>query len=190
MKRLLRPLFKNIFAGFLAVLPGLLLILIFDYLYDFADFLYTFVFERTGSVASTLVIFLSVLLLLFLIGYEIRKKRANFLIAFFEKVVDKIPVVEKIYKTIRYIINIFSGSNKEYLGVVKVQLGAYRAFGFVTSKERSKEGKTELAIFCPTTPNPTSGFVLFAYEEDVEYVDIEVTDAMQQIISLGANKVE
>lgn len=190
MRKLLGSFFTNVLTALLAILPGLILFLILDYFYDLAHRLYDYLLAITKSDLLTVGFIAGSLLLLYLIGYEIRKKGKNFLIVLFEKIVEKIPVIEKIYKTIRYIITIFSGTRKEYLGVVKVSLGKYRVYGFVTSRDETEEGRIELAIFCPTTPNPTSGFVIFAFDEDVEHTDMEVTDAMQRIISLGANRVE
>ena len=52
-------------------------------------------------------------------------------------------------------------------------------------KQRSEGGDKIISVFLPTTPNPTSGFLLFVAEEDVIYLDMSVEDAAKLVISAG-----
>lgn len=47
------------------------------------------------------------------------------------------------------------------------------------------KGEEKVAVFVPTTPNPTSGFMIFAAKEDLDYLDISVEEATKMVISLG-----
>jgi uncharacterized membrane protein len=51
--------------------------------------------------------------------------------------------------------------------------------------EKTPQEHTMLSVFLPTTPNPTSGFLLFVPESDVVYLDMSVEDAAKLVISAG-----
>ena len=76
------------------------------------------------------------------------------------------------------------GQKDRYLGVVKVPFGSGHVLGFVTRRE-VLEGRTTLTVFVPTSPNPTSGIVLFFPEEAVLPTDMSPESAFARIISLG-----
>ena len=61
--------------------------------------------------------------------------------------------------------------------------------GFISSESKGevkdKIGEGMINVFVPTTPNPTSGFLLFVPEKDVIYLDMKVEDALKMVISCG-----
>ena len=57
--------------------------------------------------------------------------------------------------------------------------------GFVTKKETEEDGSSTVTVFVPTSPNPTTGLVLFFPEERVKFVDMTPEKAFTKIISLG-----
>ena len=62
--------------------------------------------------------------------------------------------------------------------------------GFITSEQQGeiqqKAGKSLVRVFVPTTPNPTSGFLILVPDEKLTRLDMSVTDAIKYIVSLGA----
>nr|WP_251366085.1 DUF502 domain-containing protein [Coxiella-like endosymbiont of Rhipicephalus sanguineus] len=67
-------------------------------------------------------------------------------------------------------------------------MSRYLERGFVTAndfKEMPLEGKDILAVFVPTTPNPTSGFLMLVSQKDVIDLNITIEEAFRMIISLG-----
>ena len=62
--------------------------------------------------------------------------------------------------------------------------------GFITSEQQGeiqqKIGKKLISVFVPTTPNPTSGFLIMVPEEKLTKLDMSVTDAIKYIVSLGS----
>ncbi len=77
------------------------------------------------------------------------------------------------------------GGERGYLGTAKVPCGDGYIIGFVTKREKAKDGSPRVTIFVPTSPNPTTGLVFFFPEESVEYLDLSPEKAFTTIISLG-----
>ena len=109
-----------------------------------------------------------------------------------ERVLDKMPVVRTIYGAIKQIMETVMSTNSEsFREVVLVEYprkGIW-VIGFVTGETKGEVqslNKNQLInIFIPTTPNPTSGFLLFLPKQDLVYLDMKVEDAVKMVISGG-----
>jgi uncharacterized membrane protein len=105
----------------------------------------------------------------------------------------RVPVLNKIYGTIRQVDEAFtSGKKSSFKTVVLVEYpreGIY-SVGFLTSDQeddvQKKIGKKCVCVFIPTTPIPTAGFLILVPEEKVTKLDMSVADGFKYIISLGA----
>ncbi len=116
------------------------------------------------------------------------------LISWGETLVDRMPVVRSVYAGIKQISEtVFAQSERSFEKACLIQYprrGIW-AIGFVSTtakgevSERAETGGRLLSIFVPTTPNPTSGFLLFFPEEDVIELDMAVEDAAKLVISAG-----
>ena len=109
-----------------------------------------------------------------------------------ERVLDKMPVVRTIYGAIKQIMETVMSTNSEsFREVVLVEYPrkSIWVIGFVTGETKGEVqslNKSQLInIFIPTTPNPTSGFLLFIPKEDLVYMDMKVEDAVKMVISGG-----
>ena len=103
----------------------------------------------------------------------------------------KIPVLRTIYSAIVQMTETFTKSKDNKKSVVLVEYpkkGTY-AIGFATKENtgaiKKKTGKQLINVFVPTTPNPTSGFLLMFPKEDVIYLDISFEEASKFIVSAG-----
>jgi len=103
-----------------------------------------------------------------------------------------IPVLNKFYGAIKQVNDSFSGNKSSFKTVVLVEFpreGAY-SVGFLTSEENveasRKTGEKLVSVFIPTTPNPTSGFLVLVPAEKVTKLDMSVADGVKYIVSLGA----
>jgi uncharacterized membrane protein len=107
-----------------------------------------------------------------------------------KKLLEKIPLVRTIYKAIKQISNaLLSNSNKSFQNVVLIQYpraGCY-SLAFQTSEPffDTTTNKNLITVFIPTTPNPTSGFVLLIPEDEANILDMPIEEALRFIISLG-----
>lgn len=137
-----------------------------------------------------------ILVLLFgftvLLGILTRWMIVNYFIRLGEYVFHRIPIVRSIYKTSKDVINtIFTDTTKSFKQVVLVPFPNENTYsmGLVTREDiedltEKQKGKF-IAVFVPTTPNPTSGFLMMFNPDDVIFLDMKVEEAFKYIISCG-----
>lgn len=111
---------------------------------------------------------------------------------FGEKIVDRMPVVRSIYNTLKQIFEtVISQNSGSFSDVVLVEYprkGLW-ALAFVAgnndSEVQDKIDDHVVNVFVPTTPNPTSGFLLFAPKKDLIYLDMTPDEGAKYVISAG-----
>ena len=109
-----------------------------------------------------------------------------------ERILDNTPIVRSIYGAIKQIMETVMSTNSEsFREVVLVEYprkGIW-VIGFVTGETKgevqSLNKETLINVFIPTTPNPTSGFLLFLPKKDLIYMKMKVEDAVKMVISGG-----
>jgi uncharacterized membrane protein len=136
---------------------------------------------------------LFVLLFIAIIGYISRYFLGRFLIRGTEKIIDRLPFIRALYSTSKQIVGTFSnGKRVLFQGVVLVEFPSKGsgAIGFVTGSVNGELsgfcGKEGRCVFVPTTPNPTSGFLIFVDQNRCKPLQMSIADAMKTIISGGA----
>lgn len=146
-----------------------------------------------GKIMLDIVATLVVIILITILGAVSKFFFARWIINISELAINKIPGVGLVYRTVKQIVDTFSKQNKAVFQAVALvefpRKGMY-AVGFITSKAQGevqdKTGEVVVNVFVPTTPNPTSGFLVMIPENDITYLDMSVGDAMKLIISGGA----
>ena len=139
-----------------------------------------------------LEIFISIFLITF-IGWLSLSFLGKKMLIMFNTILKRIPILRTIYSAIGQMTETFTKSDKGKKNVVLVEYprkGSW-AVGFAT-KENSGEitekiNKKLINVFVPTTPNPTSGFLLMFPKEDVIYLDLTFEEASRFIISAGTS---
>ncbi len=109
-----------------------------------------------------------------------------------DKILHRIPLVNTVYKTTQDIIKtLFVSDKKSFKQVVMVQFprpGVY-ALALIARESPptcSEKAKTDLiSVLIPTTPNPTTGFLLMVKPEELLYIDMKPEDAIKYIVSCG-----
>jgi uncharacterized membrane protein len=109
-----------------------------------------------------------------------------------EKIVKRIPLVGSIHQAVKQVMQtIFSTSNQSFRKVLLVEYprkGLW-SIAFQTAATSSSvaelSGGDKITIFIPTTPNPTSGFLMLIDKSEAKELDISIDDALKMIISLG-----
>jgi uncharacterized membrane protein len=129
-----------------------------------------------------------------IVGWAAKGIIGRSLIRFGESLVERMPVVRTIYSGIKQISEtVFAQSERSFEKACLIQYprrGIW-AIGFVSTTakgEVARRAETSgelLSIFLPTTPNPTSGFLLFVPTEDVIELDMSVEEAAKLVISAG-----
>jgi uncharacterized membrane protein len=200
----------NFFAGLAVVLPGVISIAVVVWL-----------FGTVSNITDTLLFFLppewthkdhglgpthwywslfALLLSIFLIGLVgglARNYLGRKLIEAVDLLLLRVPLLNKIYGTIKQVNAAFtSGSKSSFKQVVLVEFprAGHYSLGFITAEQTQEvqlktTGKV-VSVFVPTTPNPTSGFLVLVPESDLTKLDMPVADGIKFIISLGSISTE
>jgi uncharacterized membrane protein len=197
---------RSFLAGLAVVLPGVITLAIVKWLFgtisSFTDSLLFFLpstitHEDNGlgpvhwywSVLALAVAAVMVTIIGVLARYYIGKR----MIDLADSLMLRVPVLNKIYGTIKQVDQAFSsGKKSSFQTVVLVEYpreGIY-SVGFITSEQSDevdeKMGKKCVRIFIPTTPIPTGGFLIIVPEEKVIRLNMSVPDGLKYIISIGA----
>lgn len=127
------------------------------------------------------------------VGVAARYYFGKRMIDFADNLMLRVPVLNKIYGTIKQVDQAFtSGKKTSFKTVVLVEYPREGIFsvGFVTSERADdvelKTGKKCVCVFIPTTPIPTGGFLIVVPEEKIIKLDMTVADGLKYIISFGA----
>ena len=111
-----------------------------------------------------------------------------------ENIVNRMPVVRSVYSGVKQIAeNVFAQDDRSFekACLIEYPRRGIWAIGFISTaakgevSKRAGSGQKMQSIFVPTTPNPTSGFLLFFPAEDVIELDMSVEDAAKLVISAG-----
>ena len=129
---------------------------------------------------------------LILIGMFTTGFVGRFFVRLGEKIVSKMPFISSIYNLLKQVFEtFFSGKKQSFNQVVLLEYprkGIW-VIGFVSSKTSGEIGKKidgdVLNVFVPTTPNPTSGFLVFVKESEVIKLKMSVEDGLKLVISCG-----
>ncbi|MDC3143852.1 DUF502 domain-containing protein [Pelagibacteraceae bacterium] len=113
------------------------------------------------------------------------------IVSYFDTLIKRVPLAGNIYTAIKQITETFSKTDSSSQKVVMFEYPrkGIQAIGFMTGNAkgeiRDKAGIEMVNVFVPTTPNPTSGFLLFVPKEDVVILDMKYEDAIKLIVSAG-----
>ena len=138
-------------------------------------------------------IIISIILITF-IGWLSLSFIGKKLLEIFNNILKKIPILRTIYSAFVQMLDIFTKSDENIKNVVLVEYprkGSW-AVGFATRENKSEisiKAKQNLVnVFVPTTPNPTSGFLLMFPKEEVIYLDMSFEEASRFIVSAGSSE--
>lgn len=181
-------------AGLLVVIPLGLTIFILRFLFNLADGVLAPYIKKTvsfffgegryipglGMIAGLVVVYLAGVVATNVLGSRMFK--------FWDRLFARIPVVNSIYNFSKQVMQIFSkGGKASFRRAVYVEFpkeGSY-SIAFITNMVTAKSGRRYFTVFIPTSPNPTSGYVLILEEDRVYPTAFGVEEAMKIIMSGG-----
>ena len=196
----------SFFTGLAVVLPGVITLAVVKWFFgtvsSMTDLLLFFLpktltHENDGNGPMawywSLLAFLLAVVIVTVVGVLTRYYFGKRMIKWADSLMLRVPVLNKIYGTIKQVDEAFtSGKKSSFKTVVLVEYpreGIY-SVGFLTSEQaeevEQKTGKKCVCIFIPTTPIPTGGFLIIVPEEKVIKLDMSVADGFKYIISVGA----
>ena len=201
---------RNFFAGLAILLPGVVsawvIIWLFFTVSSITDTLLIFIpksytHEDSGAGPGSgplhwywsLVALCVAIVLISVVGLLTRNYLGQKFLDWIDASLLRVPLFNKIYGTTKQVNDAFaSGKKTSFKTVVMVEyprVGMY-SVGFLTSEVRkdieSKMRQKVVCVFIPTTPNPTSGFLVLVPEGEVIKLDMSVTDGFKFIVSLGS----
>jgi len=196
---------RPFFTGLVIILPVLISIWVVRFLFSQIDGAVTpvvlhlirlaglgkFIEHAWVEYVAPTVSVASALFLIFLIGLFGGNVIGRQVLKFLERLVMQIPLVRGIYSATRQFLESFSGDREAFRKVVLCEYprkGIW-SMGLLTNVTRGEvQERTEkelVSVFIPTTPNPTSGWLLFIPREDCIVLDMDVDDAFKMIVSGG-----
>lgn len=152
-----------------------------------------FVKHQTAiHIILQITLLFALFLLTVLLGFLARVVVFKSFLSFYDYILHRIPIIKTVYKATQQVMKtIFGSSSRSFKQVVMVPFptqGAY-CIGLVSSPAPSLCEKTAgtplITVFVPTTPNPTSGFLMMYREDEVIYLDMKIEEAFKYIISCG-----
>lgn len=197
LKKLLAKVRKYLIAGLLLWVPVLATIWVIKFFVELLDSslfllprdyqpkgLFGFHVPGIGVILCLLILFLTGMLATNLLGQH--------LVRWWDKFMGRIPFVRTVYIGVKQIMEtLFHSGNKAFREVLLVEYprkGMWSiAFqtGQACDEVNDETGEAMLSIFVPTTPNPTSGFLIFVPNKEIRKLNISVDAALKMVISLG-----
>ncbi len=148
-----------------------------------------FVWIKRLEPTVNLLLSLVIVFLLGLVGTNIIGRR---ILARLDGLVLRLPLASTIYGAVKQMVEMFQGPGRSFQRVVLIQYPRKGLWmmGFVAQEWPDTLNLADsdmlLAVFIPTTPNPTSGFLVMAAQNEVVHLDFSVEDAFKFIVTSGA----
>lgn len=194
---------RNLVRGLLLVLPLIVTIWLIQLLFGFVSRDATPRLQRLvewigveppdGTIGRVLFSVASVLITAGLI-YALGLIGSNFTgrrwLRWFESWILRVPLVGSVYGPLRQLLDSFGSDREENFSrvvLVEYPRKGLWTIGFVTTEKRHSFAgkKSKVPVFLPTTPNPTSGWLVFADEDDLVTVDLSVEESIKLVVSGG-----
>ena len=189
IKKLMKFLKKTFIAGLLVILPFGVTVFLAIGIFKYLDSLLGNMFRAVLKIYVPGLGILATILLLFIVGLITNNVLGKKLTNIFERLFKSIPFVKALYLPIKEIVKNFSGKkSNSFRKVVFVEfpMKGSNSIGFITKESIKINGQDKVAVFIPTTPNPTNGFLVYVDANQYVELGISVDEALKTIISLGS----
>jgi len=178
-------------TGMLTLLPIYITYLLLRFVVGIAPnipYLRTIKFLSNNEMLADLIEFIGTLVIIFIIGIVVSNVLGKRIFNFFESIMEKVPLINTIYTSSRQIMQTLTlpgKGNFKQVVLIEYPKKDLWTLAFVTAYSKSKSGEQYVHVFLPTTPNPTSGFMLFVKEKDIKPSGFSVEEGLKTLISGG-----
>ena len=192
---------KNIIAGLLVTVPVLLTYIVLKFVITRIDALVVPVvskiigekaMENFNGYFVPGMGFLILIFFIFFIGLLTTNFFGKKLFNFGELILRKIPIVRVIYITIKKVVDTVSQSNEstfEKMALITYPRAPLKTLGIIVCDTPDAVSKNieepSVNVFVPTSPNPTTGFVIAVPIKDVDFLKMTVEEGLKMVISFG-----
>ena len=201
MQKIKGAIKKNIIAGLLVTVPVALTYIILEFVITRIDEMMVPVVSKVINEKAMENLngyfipgmgFLLLIFFVFFIGLIATNIFGKKVFKFGELVLHKIPIVRVIYITIKKVVDTISQSKTptfEKMVLITYPRSPLKTIGIVACDTPDMVfkmvGKRSVNVFVPTSPNPTTGFVIAVPIEDVNFLEMTVEEGLKMIISFG-----
>ena len=185
MKEAIKKLLNYFLIGVLAVIPIVVTLQIMIFVKDRVSDLFQMVYGYADNYIYTLLVFAVSFFILVSIGRKLVQEGRSWVIAAFDHVIDRIPLINTLYRVLKKVINMFSSHDRTISKeVVYVEYPKDEMWmtAYVTNRFEDK-----YVLFIPTSPNPTSGFTVIVDKSKVVKSAMNIEEASSFVISVGVD---
>ena len=184
---------KNyLITGIISIIPIYLTYWIIENLFNFfsgpGKRIIEIFFDVEFQFLTQLVGFLLTLSFLILLGLVVKNVFGKKIYNYFELLLSNIPIINRIYKTIKNVTDTLASSKEQtFTKVVMIEYPKKNLWtlAMVTSESVDSKGNEYYNLFVPTTPNPTSGYLIICRKENTVDAGVTVEEGLSIIISGG-----
>ncbi len=170
--------------GILAFIPIVVILQIVVFVKDFFSELFKMVYNYSDNYFMTITLFIISFSLFTYVGYRVSLGK-SLIIASIDAVIERIPLLNTVYRVTKKVVNMFSGHEKK--PAKEVVYVEYPKEGiWVPAYITNQEGDMYI-LFIPTSPNPTSGFTVIIHKSRVRKSTMNIEEATSLIISVGVD---
>lgn len=151
--------------------------------------------ERTIRTISQILILVGLFCITWILGLVARRFFFHSVLNLGDRILSRIPLVNKVYKTSKEIVqSLFSSGSNSFKQVVLLPFPYQGSYCLGLIAQKSPDGctphsqKEVLSVFIPTAPNPMTGFLVMIPKEDLIYLDMKSEDAIKYVVSCAVIK--
>jgi uncharacterized membrane protein len=185
MHQFTKKLLNNFLIGVFAIIPIVIVLEIIIFVQGLVSHLFRVVYVFADSYVYTAIVFIISFSLLVSIGRTIAQKGGSWIIRLFDTVIDRIPLLNTVYRVMKKVIDMFLSTDqaiaKEVVYVEYPKDGIWVP-AYVTNRQDNK-----YILFIPTSPNPTSGFTVIVDKSKVISSTMNIEEATSFIVSVGVD---
>jgi uncharacterized membrane protein len=185
MKELIKKLLNYFLIGVLAVIPIVIILQIMIFVKDRVSDLFQMVYGYADNYLYTILVFAVSFFILVYIGRKLVQEGKSWVIGAFDHVIERIPLMNTIYRVLKKVINMFSSHDRtisKEVVYVEYPKDDMWMTAYVTNRYDDK-----YVLFVPTSPNPTSGFTVIVDKSKVIKSAMNIEEASSFIISVGVD---
>lgn len=184
---------NTLINGVIVLLPISITVYVFYKAFQFIDGLTSKYNEHLIGNRIFGLGFITTILFIYIIGLIAKLPIGKKIINVIECIIIKIPVAKSIYQSVKELVSMLLNRNRAEFNqsvLVDFPMEGAKSIGFITKDNVKINNENRVIIFVPTTPNPTSGYMIMVKKEDIQYLDITIEEAMKMVISLGAVSID
>ena len=179
----------RIISGLLVLLPLGATYLVLKFVFDLIDPPLVQLIDGITGRHIPGVGLVSFLIILYLVGMVASFVIGRRLIAFGHRVAGVVPIVRSVYRAAKQTVDALRKANLNHrhhkVVLIEFPSKGIKSIGFATSSFQDPDGRNMMAVYVPTTPIPTSGYLALIPEEEVLPTTLSVDEAMRIVISGG-----